>query len=92
MDDFQLTFQQITSLKALHRLQRDRRFADRIKAVVLLGSGWTVTQVAEVLLVDEKTIRLCNHSTKAVFRNVCFLPILACVLSAKKNRCGLLSG
>jgi len=57
MDDFQLTFQQITALKALHRLQRDRQFADRIKAAVLLGSGCTVTQAAEVLLADEKTIR-----------------------------------
>ena len=58
MDDFQLTTGQITSLKALHRLQRDRRKADRVKAVVLLGTGWTVAEVAEALLVDEKTIRL----------------------------------
>ena len=26
-----------------------------------------------------------NHSTKAVFRSVCFLPIVSCVLSAKKQ-------
>ena len=47
MDNFQLTSKQITSLKALHRLQRDRKIADRVKAVVLLGSGWSVAKVAE---------------------------------------------
>jgi len=57
MDDFRLTAKQITTLKALHRKQRDRRFADRLKAIVLLGSGWSVTQVAEALLVDEATVR-----------------------------------
>lgn len=58
MDNFQLTSKQITSLKALHRFQRDRKIADRVKAVVLLGSGWSVANVAEALLVDETTIRL----------------------------------
>jgi transposase len=42
----------------LHKAQRDRRFADRVKAIVLLGTGWSVSEVAEALLVDEKTIRL----------------------------------
>jgi len=53
-----LTAEHIASLKALHRSLRDRRQADRVKAVVLLGTGWTV---AEVLLVDEKTIRLWHE-------------------------------
>lgn len=57
MDDYRLTTGQITSLKALHRTLRDKRLADRVKAVVLLGTGWTPQQVAEVLLLDEKTIR-----------------------------------
>ena len=33
MDDFRLTAKQITTLKALHRKQRDRRFADRLADV-----------------------------------------------------------
>ena len=41
----------------LHRKQRDRRFADRLKAIVLLGTGWSVTQVAEALLIDDTTVR-----------------------------------
>ena len=57
MDEFRLTAKQITVLKALHRKQRDRRFADRLKAIVLLGNGWSVAQVAEVLLIDETTVR-----------------------------------
>ena len=56
-----LTTGQIASLKALHRLQRDRKKAYRINAVILLGTGWTVTQVAEVLLVDEKTVRIWHE-------------------------------
>jgi len=58
MDDFQLTTAQIAALRTLHRLQRDRKKAYRVNAIILLGTGWTVTQVAEALLVDEKTIRL----------------------------------
>lgn len=58
MDDIQLTSEQFTSLRALHRGLRDRKQADRVKAVVLPGTGWSVAMVAEALLVDEKTVRL----------------------------------
>ena len=57
MDGFRLTFEEVRSLRALHRSCRDRRLADRVKAVVLLGTGWTVTDTAEALLLDEDTIR-----------------------------------
>ena len=57
MDEFRLTTKQITALHALHRKQRDRRFADRLKAIVWLGSGWSVAQVAEALFIDETTVR-----------------------------------
>ncbi len=57
MDDFRLTTGQIASLRALHKLQRDRKKAYRVNAIILLGTGWTVAQVAEALLVDEKTVR-----------------------------------
>jgi len=62
MDDFRLTAKQITIQKALHRKQRDRRFAYRLKAILLLGTGWSVTQVAEALLIDEATV--CNRLEK----------------------------
>ena len=58
MDDFQLTAKQIAALRALHRIQRDKRLADRIKAIVHLGNGWSVKEVADALLIDEKTVSL----------------------------------
>jgi transposase len=56
MDDFQLTSKQIATLKSLHKAQRDRRFAYRINAIILLGSGRSVAEVSEVLLVDKATV------------------------------------
>ena len=56
MSDFQLTSREIAALKTFHRTLRDRRLADRIKAIVLLGSGWSVSEVAQILLYDETTI------------------------------------
>ncbi|TLD40780.1 MAG: Transposase [Candidatus Jettenia ecosi] len=41
----------------MHKKERSRRNADRIKAILLLDSGWTHEQVAEVLLLDDQTIR-----------------------------------
>ncbi len=44
------------SLKAHHRQEKNRRVADRIKAVLLSDKGWTYRQIAEALLIDEQTI------------------------------------
>jgi transposase len=57
LGNIQLTTRQIAALKALHRKQRDWRFADRVKAIVLLGSGWSTADVAQTLLIDEDTVR-----------------------------------
>ena len=57
MDDIQLTVQQIAALRVLHKKQRDRKKADRVKAIVLLGTGWSVSAVAQALLIDESTVR-----------------------------------
>jgi transposase len=57
MDEYQLTADQLASLKALHKTLREKRLADRVKAVALLGTGWTVVEVAEALFLDEKTVR-----------------------------------
>ena len=57
MNGFTLTGKEINSLKAAHRGCKDKRLADRIKAVVLLGTGWTVSATAEALLLDEDTVR-----------------------------------
>jgi transposase len=44
------------NLKIRHRKERDRRVADRIKAILLSNKGWTYCQIAEALLLDEATI------------------------------------
>ena len=57
MDDWRLTTKEIRLLRGLHRQCKDRRSADRVKAVVLLGTGWTVVDTAQALLLDEDTVR-----------------------------------
>jgi len=44
-------------LRALHRTLRDKCLAYRVNVVILLGTGWSAAQVAQVLLVDETTVR-----------------------------------
>ena len=57
MSDRRLTDQELFDLQVLHRELTEKRHADRVKAVILLGSGWTPSQVAKVLLVDRTTVR-----------------------------------
>ena len=48
---------EITELERVHRSLRDKRQADRVKAVIALSKGWPAAQIAEILLFDEKTSR-----------------------------------
>ena len=57
MDDFILTAKQVRQLREDHRRAADKRQADRIKTVILLGTSWSVRDVAEVLLLDPDTLR-----------------------------------
>jgi transposase len=57
MKDYTLSKEQIAALEKLHRSLRDKRQADRVKAVIALSKGWSAAQVAEILLFDEKTSR-----------------------------------
>jgi len=59
MVDYSLPAKQLAELRAAHRHTRDKREADRIKAVVLLASGRTAEDIAEALLIDPNTVR--NH-------------------------------
>lgn len=51
-----LTEQQALVLKQTHRTIKDKKLADRIKAVLMLNNGFTVRQVSTALLLDEVTI------------------------------------
>jgi len=57
MRDDTLSKGKIAELERFHRLLRDKRQADRVKAVLALSKGWSPGQVAEILLFDEKTSR-----------------------------------
>lgn len=40
-----------------HRKERDKRICDRIKAILLRDTGYSYTQIAEILLLDDATIK-----------------------------------
>jgi len=50
---------QRSELRARHKLERDRRICDRIKAVLLFDKGWTYEEIAEALLLSEGAVK--NH-------------------------------
>ena len=45
------------NLRKLHRQLKDRKSADRIKAILLYNQGYTKRQISEILLLDDDTIR-----------------------------------
>lgn len=52
-----LSQQQILTLHLEHRQCKVKRYADRIKAILLLNSGYSFEAVAMILLIDDDTIR-----------------------------------
>lgn len=44
-------------LRYIHRMEDKRRYADRIKALLLLDEGMSASKIAAILLLDEKSIR-----------------------------------
>lgn len=46
-------------LKIAHKIERDGRIRDRIKAVLLYDNGWTPKKIAEALLISDEAVR--NH-------------------------------
>jgi transposase len=52
-----LSDQQVAELKLAHKQTREKRLADRIKAVLMVHSGFTYDQIKQALLLDEVTIR-----------------------------------
>ena len=51
-----LTQDQVLILKSAHKLQKEKRLADRIKAILYLNYGLTVTETAKLLMIDEITL------------------------------------
>ena len=55
MKDF-LTTEEKSGLLMLHKSEKNRKRADRIKSILLSNDGWTYRAIAKVLLLDEETI------------------------------------
>jgi transposase len=53
-----LTEETRSSLMMRHRKERDKRIADRIKAVLLRDDGYTYPQIAQVLFLSDESARL----------------------------------
>ena len=52
-----LTPEQVQLLKHAHKTIRDKKLADRIKAILSLNSGFEYAHIAAILLLDETTLR-----------------------------------
>lgn len=52
-----LTDQQVVQLKLAHKQTREKRLADRIKAILYIHFGLSYTEIAKLLLFDEVTVR-----------------------------------
>ena len=51
-----LSNSEVKELKALHKREPNRKFADRIKTVILLNDGWNYSQISKILLLDDQTV------------------------------------
>lgn len=56
MKDF-LTTEEILALQKGHRVSRKKQSADRIKTILLLNKGFSYDQIAEILMLDDSTLR-----------------------------------
>lgn len=57
MKGFTLNTEELNALRREHRLAKNKRDADRIKAIYSLAVGHSVAQVASILMLDEQTLR-----------------------------------
>lgn len=56
MESF-LTQGQVLILRTAHKQQKEKRLADRIKAIMMLHNGFTYPQIETALMLDEITVR-----------------------------------
>jgi transposase len=51
-----LSKKEISELRSDHRAERDSRYADRIKAILMLNEGVPISKISHYLLLDKKSI------------------------------------
>lgn len=52
-----LNEQERATLRTQHKQERDKRIADRIKAVLLYDDGWSPQQIAKALFISDQAVR-----------------------------------
>ena len=52
-----LSEQERVTLRIQHKQERDKRIADRIKAVLLYDDGWSPQQIAKALFISDQAVR-----------------------------------
>ena len=57
MNGFILTQDQVNELRRAHRSTKDKRAADRIKAIYSLAVGYSAKEIADILMIDDETLR-----------------------------------
>ena len=65
--DRRLTAQERADLIIQDKSERDGRIRDRIKAALLYDKGCSYTKIAEILLLDDETIR--RHVSNYFLKN-----------------------
>jgi len=68
---FNLTQEERNNIIQLHRSCSERRFADKLKSLLLLDNGYSCVEVGEILLLDDDTIRTyraqyLNHGAESM--------------------------
>ncbi len=57
MREINLTTHPINTLKERHKACREPKECDRIKAILLRNKNWSLSKIAEALLIHEKSIK-----------------------------------
>jgi transposase len=57
MNGFIITQDQINELRRAHRATKDKRAADRIKAIYSLAVGYSAKEISDILMIDDETLR-----------------------------------
>jgi len=61
MKNINLSKEEEISLKILHKSTKIRKKADRIKSILLLNKVFSYKEIAEILLIDDKTIKTIEN-------------------------------
>ena len=84
MKDYRLSKEKIAELEKFHRSLRDKRQADRIKAVLALSRGWAAARVPSAGLTCRRLqaasdrTKLCSKAFRPRLQTECIYSFLSC--------------